>query len=334
MFYWGFEMEVYLIGDTIEEFVGSKLPSKREILSLVQHHRRTYPQEQFISTAKFVSIKLLEWWKKFHIPTVSQRKAVKLVTEIHSKWRTLQKSRSQSNAKTKESEKTFCDELDDLFDVGHEDVLALIKNAQIKECLIEQRKKGRPGHMVEIAEIPEITEENKKLKRAEAEKKRKAKYELEKSEQGNFLQKSIPPCRISIDRNRILTIFLVMVELADDDESCDSAESGIGFASVDENSSDPMYTPTDSEQRGTIDCINEDLVSALDRCGITDCKAVYVLYKAAASFGLNPDGMIISRSAIQRRRNSARKAIATKIKEDFTVSKNQVKGKSHQNQTK
>lgn len=131
-------------------------------------------------------------------------------------------------------------------------------------------------------------------------------------------KKSMRNCRISIETNHTLTIFLAFVQLTD--ESDDDAESGIGSVSVGENSSDPTYAPTGSVQRGSITVINEELVSALDRCAISDRKAVYILYTAAEAFGLRPDDMIISRTAIQNCRKKTREAIAMKIKDDFIVS--------------
>jgi len=61
-------------------------------------------------------------------------------------------------------------------------------------------------------------------------------------------------------------------------------------------------------------CITAALVSALDRCKVSDRFAVRLLIEAARAFGLNPEEFVISRSSIRRCRKNNRNKMASVLK--------------------
>lgn len=65
--------------------------------------------------------------------------------------------------------------------------------------------------------------------------------------------------------------------------------------------------------------ITSRLVSALDRCKITDRFAIHIIAATAEALGHSVNDLIISRSTIQRIREANRAQISTEVKENLKV---------------
>lgn len=65
--------------------------------------------------------------------------------------------------------------------------------------------------------------------------------------------------------------------------------------------------------------INSRLVSALDRCKVSDRSAVHIITAVAEALGYCVDELVINRSTIQRLREANRVTITKEIKENFKV---------------
>lgn len=183
--------DTYLIGKVVHQIVGTKLPSNREVLSVFLYHR-SCKQQNFNKSLKLVADEVFHFWKKSHVPTTAAKYIMDRLKKLHDEWRKLQKNCKRENDVQKQKEKEFCEKLDNLFDVAHSQALETINNPQVRDFLVQQREKGRPGHMVVILEqtpaVPEkiVQKEERKLKRAEVEQKKKDKYEQTKEKNGNY----------------------------------------------------------------------------------------------------------------------------------------------------
>lgn len=63
--------------------------------------------------------------------------------------------------------------------------------------------------------------------------------------------------------------------------------------------------------------IDERLVSALDKCKLSDPNAVHIIIAVAKALGHCIENIKISRTTIMRFRKTLREEIASKIKADF-----------------
>lgn len=109
--------------------------------------------------------------------------------------------------------------------------------------------------------------------------------------------------------------FLLLVHVlftASDDE----AEIGAGAMPTDINGN---VVPVSANKRGNIKFINEKLVSALDRCKISDRSAVYILHAVAEALGHCTEDLVINRSSIQVCRKKMRMAESNRIKNEYCV---------------
>lgn len=76
---------------------------------------------------------------------------------------------------------------------------------------------------------------------------------------------------------------------------------------------------TQAETKGKINFINSRIVSALDKCKISDRSAMHVIVPIAEALGHNINDLIINRSTLQRQRELKRKQKAMEIKTAFKV---------------
>ena len=76
---------------------------------------------------------------------------------------------------------TFISQLDDLFDIAHENALDMMKNEEDKQFLVMQRMKRRQSSMTGIDHKFKVTEERKQERRKrEAERRKRTHEEIER----------------------------------------------------------------------------------------------------------------------------------------------------------
>lgn len=164
--------QVYLVGAMKEEISGNKLPSKRDVLSVLFHNIRIR-KLNLSASSKSVVGECMAMWNRASIPTKHKPDCVKKVKNLHSEWNKLQKSKNKKVTASKEKKlNDFMNSLDDLFDIAHENALKLIKNEEDRQFLLLQRKPGRPGYIAGI-DRESAAVEKRKAEREEAEAKRR-----------------------------------------------------------------------------------------------------------------------------------------------------------------
>uniref|UniRef100_A0A8D8TRM6 Uncharacterized protein n=1 Tax=Cacopsylla melanoneura TaxID=428564 RepID=A0A8D8TRM6_9HEMI len=162
------DTEVFLLGHYESQIVGIKLPSNKQVLSVLFYNLR----EIKLSNAKSISLAIREtlvFWEKARIPTRGQDKCEQKLKSLHNEWRELQKS------KTKKSEVArFVNELENLFDISHANAMEMITIEQDKLFLTNQRQPGRVGCFGSV-DMQAKRLEDKHVKKMEAVNQRKRK---------------------------------------------------------------------------------------------------------------------------------------------------------------
>ena len=135
---------VWLVGTPSATFPNSKLPSKGDVLKyLFFKHiecKKTLPV-----SAKETAESVANIWNEELIPTKHAPDIVHHVRKLHERWIGLKKSINRKSASNTTKQMEFQEELQDLFDVAHQDALSLMKIEEDKAFLLAQREKGRKG---------------------------------------------------------------------------------------------------------------------------------------------------------------------------------------------
>ena len=72
--------EIWLIGFTSDEILGSKLPTTRQVLSLLFHLvRSTTPRTKVTDAALTVVKSVLNFWQKAGIPTLADKNVKSII---------------------------------------------------------------------------------------------------------------------------------------------------------------------------------------------------------------------------------------------------------------
>lgn len=141
--------KIFLVGYPIHQITGCKLPSNRQVLCVLFYNLRTV-KLSVRESAKLTIREVFIFWGKARIPTKHEQDAITKLENLHAEWRTLQKDRMKTSKTAKNKCKQFVEKLDDLFDIGKQDALALMKSEEDRAFLVKQRQKGRPGCMTGV----------------------------------------------------------------------------------------------------------------------------------------------------------------------------------------
>lgn len=162
-----------MIGVQQEQIIGSKLPSNRDVLSVLLFNMTKNRLGKQNNTTSVIQ-QVFDFWKKARIPTQPEWYCIDKLKSLHYAYKARIKHIGRVPT---ENEKTFDDSLDDLFDIAAQDAEKRITKED-KQFLINQRKKGREGSFLEVdVNVQEKEEQKEKRKhdRVESERKRKAK---------------------------------------------------------------------------------------------------------------------------------------------------------------
>lgn len=140
---------IFLIGHSSNQIVGSKLPSNKQVLSVLFFNMREV-NLNLHQSATLVIQEAIIFWRKARIPTKTEQKCVTKLEELYQEWRNLQKSEYRKSATQMEKNTQFVSKLDDLFDVSNANALDLMSNEEDRAFLIAQRQKGRTGSLLGI----------------------------------------------------------------------------------------------------------------------------------------------------------------------------------------
>ncbi|KAF0712234.1 Uncharacterized protein FWK35_00027046 [Aphis craccivora] len=202
---------VFLVGSMQNQIYGGKLPSKRDVLSVLFYNMRMVNLNLHESASLLVSL----------------QNSIELYYKI---------------AFARNREKEFEENLNDLFDIAHDDALILINLDEDKNFLIAQRKKGREGCMLGVD-----------IKGTIAERKKKERREKQSS---NFK---------SVDN------FQFISSDSDSSDLCDCLPS---TSSTHENVLIDFGPP--KSKRGRKEIMSPRLSATLDKCKVSDRDCVHL----------------------------------------------------------
>ena len=126
------------------------------------------------------------------------------------------------------------------------------------------------------------------------------------------VEKNEERIRKSQEQKRKLDEIVELASSSSDEEEMETVlKSGMSATAT-----GPLCTPSVAK-RARINVISPDLASALDRCKISDRKAVFVAAAAASSLGKDLSDQNINRSSISRARIRHRLSFTCKVKGNF-----------------
>ncbi|XP_050524055.1 uncharacterized protein LOC126895832 [Daktulosphaira vitifoliae] len=288
--------QIYLLGHTVNQIFGCKLPSNIQVLRVLFHNIREV-KLSIRDSARLVIDEVLIFWQKARIPTREVRHCILKLEAIYDEWRSLQKNASRQTDTQKKKENCFIDKFDDLFDIAHADAMNLMSIELDKQFLIRQREKGRPGSLSGIDYDSYQAEQKKYLRFEKTEKRKKRTYDEIKA--------SYDTVKFYSGSSESDT---------DDDSQIMSTNDDLIFEKT-------LCEPGPStSKRASKQFLTNKLVAALDRCMISDRDATHLLMAAAEAFGQNVDSLVINRSSIHREREKLRKERALNLRENFQIS--------------
>lgn len=173
---------IYLIGSMSNQIIGSKLPSNKQVLSVLFHNLRIV-KLNLRESAVLVIKETVIFWQKARIPVREEHRCVNKLEKLYQDWRNLQKSANRLSDKNRTK---FIDELDNLFDIAHGNSLNMIRIEEDKMFLLSQRQKGRPGCMLGIDHKLSLREKRTEVQLQKLNERRKRSLE-EMEDKGNSI---------------------------------------------------------------------------------------------------------------------------------------------------
>lgn len=204
--------------------------------------------------------------------------------------------------------------MDNIFDIAHADALKLIEDENVRCFLVNQRKPGRSGRLINLG--TSITQ-------------KKTSEICDKDGQLKILTTPETICSLTQTKDSNLN---TIVEVLDCPESqfkkneiasekfSDTSQSisrEVYEAEVLFDSSDSSSEEEILVKRGSKHFITPKLVATLDRCQLSTRDAVYVLQATAEALGQNTDELVINKSSINRIRRTKRRERAEAMKDLF-----------------
>lgn len=141
------DKDIFLVGKCIDNILGVKLPSIKQVLQLFFYKMRVDKLNSAASAKHTIDVVLL-FWRKANIPTLTEINCNKKLLKMHDSWKNLVKHKASSYDKHRQSEKEFSEMIENyIFDIAAPDALETMKIEEDKKFLLLQRQKGRPGSM-------------------------------------------------------------------------------------------------------------------------------------------------------------------------------------------
>jgi len=134
--------EVYLIKNVEFSITGVKLPSNQQVLQVLFFNMRSV-KLSLRESANLVIKETEIYWNKSRIPIRETHKSVNKLEKLYEEYRALQKNRHSKNPVCKNKEKSFCENLSNLFDISRVNALQLMSNEKDKMFFLNQQKKRK-----------------------------------------------------------------------------------------------------------------------------------------------------------------------------------------------
>ncbi|KAG7166687.1 hypothetical protein Hamer_G010316 [Homarus americanus] len=251
--------EVWLIGQHITEITGAQLPSRGDVLRLFFHGHNEH-KKTVNDSASEVAASVISFWNKARIPTITEKSIGRKVVDLFLMWKGLKKNCTRTTDTQRKKEETFCDELEDLFDVAHPKAMQLLTIKEDRAFLAAQREKGRRGVMAGVDKKIACS-----IKRRE---ESKSKQSLQQNQASSALEYD---------------------ELGSSSETESQSSSSSSTSSL---AISPVVSSS-NRKRATLKVITPELSSTLDRTGISHRSALRIVSATAASLEQHAEVLLL-----------------------------------------
>ncbi|GBP23163.1 hypothetical protein EVAR_82326_1 [Eumeta japonica] len=284
---------VWLVGQTSDHLIQSKLPTTKEVLCLFFHYKIVKKQTNR-NSANSAASDVISLWERAGIPTKLKKDVIKKIENKFNEWQKLKKNKENKVKRSeglRNKEKEWQDNLEYLFDIAHADALNKITIEEDKLFLIAQRKRERPGTIGGVDK-----EYSKKIARKE---EKNARFQRSLHREKSYSE--------SLREKLILSS-----SPSSSDYECKSSTSEI---SVKAGPSTANLEVPPKRKRGRKNIFDERLSASLDFAKLSDRKATVVLTSTLKSAGTDPSKYNINSSSVRRQRMKQRKRVAESLKE-------------------
>lgn len=128
-------------------------------------------------SSTLVAKEVMIFWEKARIPTRPIQHCIAKVELLYSTWRGLQRNASRTTEVETTKRETFVNELNNLFDITHGNVLETLDEER-KQFLFAQRETGRVGYIGDMEYGESRNDDNQtQLKFQHAEERRNRVYD-------------------------------------------------------------------------------------------------------------------------------------------------------------
>ncbi|KAG7170807.1 Carbohydrate sulfotransferase 3-like 3 [Homarus americanus] len=226
----------------MERFPGRYMFIKGDVLRLFFHGHNEH-KKTVNDSASEVAASVISFWNKARIPTITEKSIGRKVVDLFLMWKGLKKNCTRTTDTQRKKEETFCDELEDLFDVAHPKAMQLLTIKEDRAFLAAQREKGRRGVMAGVDKKIACS-----IKRRE---ESKSKQSLQQNQASSALEYD---------------------ELGSSSETESQSSSSSSTSSL---AISPVVSSS-NRKRATLKVITPELSSTLDRTGISHRSALRI----------------------------------------------------------
>lgn len=143
------ETEVWLVGQRVSEFIGTKLPSTKEVLSVFFHFKAIVQEQTRIAATKTADL-LLTIWDQARIPTRKKQHVIEKIVNCFQQWQSLKKLKYTNRKPAQQKRQEWKESIADLFDIAHANAEQMITIKEDLEFLKAQRQKDRSGKIAVV----------------------------------------------------------------------------------------------------------------------------------------------------------------------------------------
>lgn len=272
---------------TKQEFLGSRLPSREEVL-LVFHHHHHVIRETIPEAAKSVSLKLHQVWDKASLPVKAEHVIRRNIKTLHTEYMSLKKEKNRTTPAAVTKREIWKGDLHDLFDIASGNITQMGAVLEEDLAFLElQREDRQSSSMSSVDKVlaAAVGKKAEKEKKAEMRRRKQAKDVDEMFEKVDFESSST----------------VSSTSISDDDFHAGPSPNKTARRSAPSKKQNPI-TPA--------------LTTTWDRENLSSRQAAASFVATASALGHDVLGIATSASTVHRMRRKHRETEARHLEEE------------------